>query len=73
MEVVIWTQDDCPKCVEAKTFYTGKGLNPEIRQIEPLMTGLEPDMGAMVALAMQNNVLPLVRVDCTFVKPGEYK
>ena len=72
-EVTIWSQEDCMMCEAAKTFFESKGYTVDERPISKLMTGEAKHMDAMVALAMQNNVLPLVRVNGVFKKPGEYE
>jgi len=72
MIVTIWEQEDCPLCENAIALYKAKGIEPDVRCISKLMSGAEEHVDAMVALAMQNNVLPLVRADGVFLKPGEY-
>jgi glutaredoxin len=64
-QVIIWTQEDCPLCAEAKEYFSEDGF--EERRAEELLQGNERNVDAMAQLAMQNMQLPLVSVDGEFV------
>lgn len=64
---IIWTQEDCPLCARVKSILG----EYEERPASDLVSGMEPDLDAMTALAMQNMELPLVKMDGAFVNVHE--
>jgi len=73
-EVTLWSSPDCGECDRIFKWYLNLGYAINKKDVDKLMSGEEPDLDAMTALAYQNNALPIIReFGSVFVKPGDVK
>jgi len=66
MQAIIYTQQDCPLCDQAKAHF-GEG-NYEERESSDLVSGKDRNMDAMAQLAIQNMRLPLIFSDGEWIQ-----
>lgn len=63
--VTIWSQDNCPVCDRVKAIFANDTIDE--RQVTELISGCERNDEALAQLAMQDMMVPLVKVDGKFV------
>jgi hypothetical protein len=69
---IIWSQDNCIRCIKAKRRLLDLGWEVEERNVDVLMKGLDKDTDAMAQLCLQGKELPLIKLDGFMIDPEEY-
>ena len=73
-EVTLWSVLECKECDRVFKWYLNLGYAINKKDANKLLSGEEPDLDAMAALAYQNQALPIIReFGSVFVKPGDVK
>ena len=70
-QATVWEMPTCPTCARVKSVLKRRGHEVEVRSLEALLKGQEPDNDAMVALALADGKAPLVRVDGRMLEETE--
>lgn len=66
MIATIWTQKNCRVCEMEKELLLREGYELDERDADEIRTGGDRD--ALTAFSMQNDALPLVRIDGKYMK-----
>ena len=68
-KIIIWTQEGCHLCENIKKYFSGHDYQE--REASELLSGVDKNNEAMVQLAMQDMMLPLVSINGKFISPFE--
>lgn len=68
--IIVWTMEDCPRCEDFIDIIADTDQY-EIRKLENLTNGKEPDVDALVHLMMIESVAPMVKIDEKFLSVEE--
>lgn len=66
-EARVWSLPKCERCEKAKAVLAASGHQVIEFNLESLVSGEEPDAGAMSSLAMNEQVAPVIRMNGRFL------
>lgn len=73
MRAYVWTLPECPRCSQVIQKLQAVHRRVEIRSLERLQSGEEPDVDAMAAFVLGGGVAPLVRIEGRYLDASDLK